>query len=162
MVFGLVLLRILWGLVGTKHARFNDFIFSSSKVVQHVKDIGSGSPRHYFGHNPAGGYMVILLLSTLLLVTFSGLKTYGIEGHGPFAVNTDTSVRSFAKAEMGTVEDSEEGEKEGESFWEGIHEAASNFMLVLIALHILGVVMSSRLHKENLFKAMITGRKNIK
>jgi len=160
MVIGLVHFRILWGIVGTKHARFNDFIYRQSKVIQYLKDLARGTPRHYVGHNPAGGYMVILLLATLLLVTFSGLKTYGIEGNGPLAVNTEISVISSTKAAAEDVE-SDGASREGESFWEDIHKASSNFMLALIALHILGIVIASRLHKENLIKAMITGKKKV-
>jgi cytochrome b len=162
IVVGLVLFRIIWGIVGTKHARFNDFIYRPSKVIQYLKDLASGTPRHYVGHNPAGGYMVILLLATLLLVTFSGLKTYGIEGHGPLAINTEISVISSTKVATEDVDsEGDVASKEGESFWEEIHELSSNFMLALIALHILGIVVSSRLHKENLIKAMITGKKNV-
>lgn len=160
-VVGLVLFRILWGFVGSKHARFKDFIFEPSKVVQYVKSLASGLPQRYIGHNPAGGYMVMLLLVTLLVVTFSGLKAYGTEGDGPLAVNANTSVISSAKAEMEVAEDSELRGKEGDEFWEEIHEVSANFMLLLIALHILGIVISSRLHKENLVKAMITGEKNM-
>lgn len=108
--------------------------------------------------------MVVLLLVTLLVVTFSGLKAYGIEGHGPLAANTAISVISSAKAEVedeGVNETGKMDGKEGEAFWEEIHEASSNVMLVLIAIHILGVVISSRLHKENLVKAMITGNKSV-
>jgi|GEM_PF-2840823 len=102
--------------------------------------------------------MVILLLATLLLVTFSGLKTYGIDGHGPLAVNAEISVIPSTKAATEDA-DSDGASKEGDSFWEEIHEVSSNFMLALIALHILGIAISSRLHKENLIKAMITGKK---
>jgi len=76
-VIGLVLFLILWGFVATEHARFNDFIFGPSKVIKYLKSIASNTPRRYVGHNPAGGYMVVLLLVTLIIVTFIGLKVYG-------------------------------------------------------------------------------------
>jgi cytochrome b len=99
------------------------------------------------------------------VVTFTALKVYGSEGHSLFAANNEISVLSTAKAEEGeTGESNETGEtggKEGEKYWEEVHEAASYFMLCLIALHILGIVISSRKHKENLVKAMITGEKDI-
>jgi cytochrome b len=164
-VIGLVLFRILWGFVGTEHARFNDFIFGPSKVITYLKNMASSSPQHYIGHNPAGGYMVVLLLVTLLIVTFTGLKVYGTEGHGPLATNNVVSVLSTAKAdEKESGESNEAGEivgKAGEKYWEEVHEVASYFMLALIALHILGVIISSKVHKENLVKAMITGKKNV-
>ena len=162
-VLGLVLFRILWGFIGTDHARFKDFVFGPGKVIQYLKSLASGSPERYVGHNPAGGYMVLLMLATLLVVTFTGLKVYGVEGHGPLAVNAEISVISSAQAEEEAGEENEAGEmgeSEDEEFWEEIHEAASYFMLGLIVLHILSVVVSSRLHKENLVKAMITGEKD--
>lgn len=162
-VIGLVLFRILWGFVGTEHARFKDFVFGPAKVVQYLKSLASGSPQRYVGHNPAGGYMVVLLLVTLLVVTITGLKAYGTEGHGPLAANAEISVISTARADEDEREENEAGRMDGnedEEYWEEVHEAASYFMLGLIVLHILGVVVSSRLHKENLVKAMITGEKN--
>jgi cytochrome b len=63
-------------------------------------------------------------------------------------------------------DDKEEGNprqksnKADEEFWEEIHEASTNVMLLLIGLHLTGVILSSRLHKENLVKAMITGKKD--
>jgi cytochrome b len=164
-VIGLVLFRILWGFIGTEHARFKDFIFGPSKVIQYFKSLVSNTPRRYVGHNPAGGYMVLALLATLLVVTFTGLKVYGSEGHGLFAANNEISVLSTAKAEEEETGESNEaggtGGKESEKYWEEVHEASSYFMLGLIGLHILGVVISSRKHKENLVKAMITGEKNL-
>jgi cytochrome b len=163
-VVGLVLFRILWGFIGTEHARFKDFIYGPSKVVPYVKSLVRGSPQRYVGHNPAGGYMVVLLLATLLVVTFSGIKVYGTEGHGPLTASAEILVVSTASAEVeddGINESGETGGKEGEKYWEEVHEASSYFMLGLIALHILGVVISSRKHKENLVKAMITGEKDI-
>ncbi|MDO8369660.1 MAG: cytochrome b/b6 domain-containing protein [Candidatus Nitrotoga sp.] len=163
VVIGLVTFRILWGFIGPEHARFKDFVFGPDKVIQYLKSLASGSPQRYVGHNPAGGYMVVLMLATLLIVTFTGLKAYAAEGHGPLAANVEISIISFAKAEEGDRKGNgavERGKNKGDEYWEEIHEAASNFMLGLIVLHILGVVIYSRLHKENLVKAMITGDKN--
>jgi cytochrome b len=100
----------------------------------------------------------------LLVVTLSGLKVYAIEeGQGPFAHSPSLSPIATAQAEEEEEEEDEGDESKDEAeeeFWEEIHEASSNFMLVLIALHILGVVVSGYLHKEKLIKAMITGKKN--
>ncbi len=159
-VIGLVLFRILWGFVGSEHAKFKDFVFGPVKVMNYLKGLISGNPERHIGHNPAGGYMVVLMLATLLVVTFTGLKVYAAEGHGPLAANVQVIPSAYAENEA-DEENEADGMKENseEEFWEEIHEAASYFMLVLIALHIAGVVVSSRLHKENLVKAMITGDK---
>jgi len=158
-VIGLVLFRILLGFIGSDHARFRDFVFGPGKLVDYLKSLVSGNSKRYIGHNPAGGYMVVAMLITLLVVCVTGLKVYAAEGHGPLAVNAETSLIASARAEEGS-EVGEKSENNAEEFWEEIHEAASYFMLVLIALHIIGVVVSGRLHKENLVKAMITGSKD--
>lgn len=165
-VIGLVLFRIVWGFVGSEHARFKDFVFGPGKIIGYLKSLKGGAPQRHLGHNPAGGIMVVAMLATLLVVTFTGLKAYGVEGHGPLAANADYSLISSARADEDEGEGEEAGEmtgrgvREEDEFWEEIHEAASYFMLGLIALHILGVVVSSRLHKENLVRAMITGEKD--
>ena len=56
-------------------------------------------------------------------------------------------------------ENEHDEDEEAEEFWEEIHEASSNFMLILIFLHITGVIVSGRLHDEHLVKAMLTGKK---
>ncbi|MEQ1620714.1 MAG: cytochrome b/b6 domain-containing protein [Methylococcales bacterium] len=171
-VLGLIVFRVIWGFVGSKHARFSDFLSSPSAVVGYFKNLRSDNPTHYLGHNPAGGWMVIALLVTLFAVTLSGLKLYAIEeGKGPLAMESmQLSPISAALAEdddddddkkenKSEKENEKEAEAEGEDFWEEIHEASTNIMLALIALHILGVIISSILHKEKLVKAMITGKK---
>ena len=155
IVLGLITFRILWGFIGSKYARFSDFIYSPKTVFQYIKELAAKNPKHYLGHNPAGGWMVILLLISLFLVTISGLKVYAIEeGKGPLADSSDISIISKVYANG-----HEEEEDEKEEFWEEIHEITTNITLVLIALHILGVIVASKLHKENLIKAMITGKK---
>jgi cytochrome b len=87
---------------------------------------------------------------------------YAAEGHGPLAANTEISVISFARANHNDNNEHKSGNKiknKKEEFWEEIHETTANFMLGLIALHILGVITHGKVHKENLVKAMITGEK---
>jgi cytochrome b len=81
---------------------------------------------HYTGHNPAGGWAIVLLLTLALLAGASGWLTYQ--------------------------------EVTGE--WMGeVHEAITAGMLTLVLVHVAGVVVSSKLHGENLARAMITGFK---
>jgi len=69
----LIGMRVLWGLLGPRHARFSDFLHSSRQTLDYLNDLRSGSPQHYLGHNPAGGWMVIMLLSSLLATAASGM-----------------------------------------------------------------------------------------
>ena len=71
-IAGLVVLRLIWGVIGTRHARFKDFVYSPSTVIAYVKDILNFRPRRYLGHNPAGGAMVLALMLALLGVVGTG------------------------------------------------------------------------------------------
>lgn len=68
---GLVAFRLMWGILGTRYARFASFPLSPRAVVAYLKSLLTLSPRHYFGHNPAGSWAVIgmLLLITLTAAT---------------------------------------------------------------------------------------------
>ncbi len=159
VVFALIGFRILWGLVGTRFARFSNFIYSPGSVVKYIKNSVVGRPKHYLGHNPAGGAMVITLLLNLVVVTYSGLKVYAIEeGAGPLA-QQDIEVSFIKSAYAG---ENKHKEHEEEEFWEEIHEGFANFVLFLVILHIAGVFIVGRLHNENLVKGMITGNKKVK
>ncbi len=167
-ILALIVSRLIWGFIGSKYALFTNFIKKTSVVIDYVKTIKSNltehKPRqkikHYIGHNPAGGYMIVALLLMLFVVSYSGLKVYGLEGGGPLASNVTISLISTANADDDEHEEHESGENEAaEEFWEEIHELSANLTILLILLHVLGVIVSSRLHGENLAKAMVTGRK---
>ncbi len=68
----LLAIRIVWGLVGTRHARFTSFIYSPRTILAFLKDSVSMKARRYVGHNPAGGAMVLLLIAMI-----SGIVTTG-------------------------------------------------------------------------------------
>ena len=173
-LLGLITFRVLWGVIGTRHARFRDFVYSPGVVFKYIKGLSSNTRTHYVGHNPAGGWMIIALLVSLFVVSISGLKLYAVEkGRGPLAdSNTNLSIinKAYADRNNNEEDDDDEYESDGneqnnekheqeEEFWEEIHEVSTNITLLLIFLHIAGVLVSSKLHNENLMKAMITGKK---
>ena len=167
VVLGLIAFRVLWGLVGTRYARFSNFVYSPGIVIQYLKDLVAKKPKHYIGHNPAGGAMVIVMILSLFVVSVSGLKVYAIEeGLGPLAGGLPAlTVITPAYADNDDHEKNGNGhseDEEAEEFWEEIHEVSSNFMLLLIILHITGVIVSGRLHDEHLVKAMLNGKKTSK
>ena len=141
-VSGLILLRIVWGIIGTRHARFSDFIYSKETIKQFIKDTLSFKARRYIGHNPAGGAMILLMIISLLITTFTGIAVYGAEEQaGPMASLFSQSHGFWGKA------------------FEEIHEFFANFTLLLVCIHVAGVIIESMIHKENLVKSMITGMK---
>lgn len=170
-IVSLLFLRVVWGFVGSQHAKFSDFIYSPKTIVTYAISTLKGQPRRYLGHNPLGGIMVLALLLTLFTVTFSGMKLYAVEeGKGPLAQTISTSLvtQVYAdedEAEKDEIDEDEEDsseyerDEELEEFWEEVHEASVYFLIMLIVLHVAGVIFSSVLHKESLVKAMITGKK---
>lgn len=60
------LVRIVWGFVGTRYARFSDFVYHPSTVPGYAKEMLIAKPKHYPGHNPLGGMMILALLVSLL------------------------------------------------------------------------------------------------
>lgn len=168
--------RILWGFVGGKYARFSNFIYSPTKIIGYLKNLIARKPQHYIGHNPAGGAMVIALLVSLVGTTLTGMKLYAVEENkGPFAITAQqtqlqpVSLITEAKAEDDDNEDEYSKilnknhtiDKQAEEFWEELHELFANLTLLLVALHICGVIVSSCIDKEKLVKAMITGKKDV-
>ena len=75
-VVGLIAFRLLWGLVGTRYARFSSFAFGPAKVMAYARSLLSGAPQHYVGHNPAGSWVIYGLLVLGLLAGASGYATY--------------------------------------------------------------------------------------
>lgn len=140
LVGALLVLRVIWGFVGTRHARFRDFVHGPGTVTAYLKEaLRFRAPRH-LGHNPAGGAMVIALLISLAVTVLSGLALYGATDFaGPLA----GMFRGDLAADV----------------LEELHESGANFTLFLVVLHLAGVLLSSLEHGENLVRAMITGRK---
>ena len=144
LILGLLLFRIVWGLAGSRHARFSDFVTSPRVAWRYLQDTLKRKAKRYLGHNPAGGAMIVLMLASLLLATITGLGLYAIEDQaGPLA------------GWLGHL-----GESWEEPF-EEVHEFFANFSLLLVLIHIGGVIVESLLHRENLIRSMFTGRKRL-
>lgn len=128
VVLGLIAFRFLWGFIGTRHARFANFVSGPGAVGRYLRSLRSPRPERHLGHNPAGALMVVALLAVLALVAGSGAL-----------LNTDALW--------------------GSEWLEETHEIAANSLFILVPLHVLGAVVSSIIHRENLVRAMVTGRK---
>jgi cytochrome b len=142
LALGLVLVRIAWGFIGTRHARFSDFVCKPRRVIGYIRDAVRLRAARYLGHNPAGGAMVLVLLALVASTGISGLALYGAqELSGPLA-----ALMSGLPPAVGHR-------------LEELHEVLANLTLALIVLHVAGVLFSSLAHHENLALAMLTGRK---
>lgn len=78
-ILALIGLRLVWGLLGTRYARFSDFLYRPARVLDYLRSLRAGRPEHFVGHNPAGGWMVVALLLGLLATGVSGLMLDGSE-----------------------------------------------------------------------------------
>ncbi len=167
-VGGLIVLRILWGFIGPQHARFSDFAFGPFASLRYLGDLVRGRSRRYVGHSPAGAAMVFALLVMLVLLVGSGLQLYAVEDHaGPLAGLTTSAPGATMSAPVVGGDDDEAVAEPGEAgtaggaveWWEEAHEVLANLVLALVILHIVGVVLASFVHHENLARAMVTGSK---
>lgn len=123
---GLVVFRFVWGVVGTRYARFSSFIPSPRAIMPYVSGVLSGRPQHFIGHNPLGALAIVAMLLLTIGIVLSGIVL-----------------------DRGISED----------LFEELHEGLANAMLAVVAIHLVGVVLSGVLHRENLVKAMLTGKK---
>lgn len=167
IIIGLIFIRLIWGFIGPKYARFTDFVRGPGAVMKYLKSLVSGRHKRYLGHNPAGGAMIIALLASILFVSYSGLKLYAAEeGKGVFA----TGSISLVSSAYASNDHSYDGWKkhdlllakkrhDQEEFWEEIHEFFVGFTLFLIFVHLAGVAVTCVIDKENLVLSMITGEK---
>ncbi len=73
IIAGLVGFRLIWGFIGSKHARFTDFVYNPLSVFTYLKDTVYHKAKRYIGHNPLGGAMIIALLLSLVTITASGI-----------------------------------------------------------------------------------------
>lgn len=137
-----LIFRIIWGFAGSRHALFHDFLRPWAVVRDYTKKLACLKPPYFTGHNPLGGWMVILLLLMLAAIVATGL--FGGEADEP-EVGPLAHMVAPALAEV-LVE---------------VHEVLFNVLLVLVAIHIAGVFADMVLVRENLIAAMITGYKRV-
>ena len=161
-----VLWRVLWGFVGPAHARFVNFVRGPRAALGYLVGLARGNSARYIGHNPAGGAMVLLLLGSLAVTTGTGLALYAVEeAAGPLAgvlgstANAESDEDEDEQDERHAARDTEAGDEGSGEWLEEVHELFANLSLFLVLLHIAGVVTSSIVHRENLPRAMVTGRK---
>jgi cytochrome b len=155
----IVVLRVVWGFVGPRSARFSDFVRSPIEVVRYLRNLllGARAAGRYLGHSPAGGAMVVALLVFLAATVATGMVAYGEQGRGPLA---SIGAASAAPADRGGSEPgASRADKRAERTVGEVHGLLATITLVLVVAHILGVVVASLRHRENLVLAMITGKK---
>ncbi len=129
----LVTTRIVWGFVGSRHARFTDFLRGPGAIVAYLRGQAATTP----GHNPVGGWSVVALLVVLLLQAVSGLfNSDDVLYNGPLYYAASTEFRDT----MGVV-----------------HELAFDALVALLVLHLLAIAFYQWRKHVPLILAMVRG-----
>ena len=131
--------RIVWGFVGTRHARFGDFVRGPAAILAYLRAKPGDPARHTAGHNPLGALMILALLAMLLTQATLGL----------FA--NDEALE--AGPLYGYVSD------ELSDRLTGLHERLFDVLVIAIAVHVAAALFYLWARRENLIMPMITGRK---
>ncbi|MDH5752079.1 MAG: cytochrome b/b6 domain-containing protein [Deltaproteobacteria bacterium] len=136
----LVVTRLMWGFFGPPQARFSSFLKSPRVVLDYLRDMAQHKAPRTLGHNPAAGWVMTAMLGLVILITVSGLPALAGQEHqmGPLVGRI-----GFRLAKM----------------FEEVHEVLSGFLAVLVAMHLVGIVVHGVLHRENIVRSMINGRK---
>ncbi len=135
-ILGLIAFRVVWGFAGSQHARFKSFLPTPASILAYLKGNWRG-----IGHNPLGALSVVAMLTMIGLQVATGLLA-----------NDDIAF----KAPLFSLVD-----KETSDSITGAHTTLVNALIALIALHLGAILFHAMVKKDNLVKAMITGRKEI-
>ena len=138
-LLALVLFRIVWGFVGSDSARFVRFLASPSAAIRHLAHLFRREPDLQIGHNPAGGWMVVLLLGLLLAETLTGIvNNNDVADVGPLSFAVPVFVLNAITDLHGLL-------------WDALVGAA--------ALHVTVIAIYAIAKGQNLLRPMLTGRK---
>ena len=140
-ILTLVAFRLIWGFVGGEYARYVSFLTGPIRAMKFAKGLLGKTHEQVIGHNPVGGWMVVVLL--LLLATQAMLGLFSndeIATTGPLAryVSDETSITLM-----------------------GRHRTIGNILLALVGIHIAAVLFHVLVKKEGLIRAMFSGRKHL-
>jgi cytochrome b len=132
----LVMFRIIWGFVGSWHARFLNFVPSPKRLIAYLRGQTDGG----LGHNPLGAFSVLALLLTVLIQALTGLfADDDIFFQGPLAKYASNSTVAFLTS---------------------VHHFNQYIIFALVGLHLLAIFYYLLFKKDNLIQPMITGDKN--
>lgn len=135
----LVIFRILWGFVGSKHSKFIEFIPTPKKLINYISAVKQGNSPYMPGHNPLGSLMVIMMIVLVSLQSISGLfMSDDVFSSGPYHGVLDSDVENIMKF---------------------IHHNFFDYLLIAIGFHILAIAFYWKVKKQNLVVPMITGEK---
>lgn len=137
ILLGLIVFRLIWGFVGGSTARFGSFVRSPGAVLAYLRS-KSDAPKAA-GHNPVGGYSVVLMLLLLLVQTGTGL----------FAVDVD----GIESGQLSFLVSFDQGRTASD-----IHHLSFTLLQIVAGVHILAVLFYLFVRKRNLIHPMFSGQ----
>ena len=140
-ILTLILFRFTWGFIGSRYARFSSFLFSIKEITSYAKSIKSRNTiKHYLGHNPIGSLSALAMMLVILLQASTGLFNSDDYYFGPLSGLVDKKLGAWLSS---------------------IHSLNFDLLTLLIASHLIAILYYKFHKKENLSKAMITGKKTV-
>jgi len=141
-LLALVVFRLIWGLVGSETARFARFLAAPSAAARHLARFFHREPDVQIGHNPAGGWMVVVLLALLLGETLSGIVVYNdvSAATGPLSEVMPESV---------------------ENLMTNLHALLWQALIAAVLLHVAAIATYGVAKGHRLTQAMFSGRKQL-
>jgi len=139
LALGLAVFRIVWGFAGSRYSRFSEFVRGWSEVRSFLAKVIRREPVRHIGHNPAVAWVILLMLAVTVVLTVTGIITYGgVEGRGIWAAYFTFEAAAYARP---------------------VHLYLAYFAVVLIVVHICAALFHDFALKENIIASMITGTK---
>jgi cytochrome b len=137
----LIIFRVCWGFFGSQSSRFTHFVRGPAAVVRYVRSQFSTNPQVSIGHNPLGGWSVIVLIISVLVQAVSGLfASDGVDTDGPLSDKVSSSTVKILTR---------------------VHVWNENILLILIALHVVAIALYFVLRRDDLLTPMISGKKSV-
>jgi cytochrome b len=134
----LVVFRVLWGLIGSHTSRFASFVRGPGAVLHYARETAAGRHVHVVGHNPVGGWSVLLMLLSILVQSISGLfSSDDLTEAGPLVDRVSEATVAWMTR---------------------VHHLNRWLLVLLIVLHVGAVLLHWMIRRDNLVAAMIHGR----
>lgn len=140
-ILALILFRIVWGFVGGRASRFASFVTGPGEVIGYLRTLFSRETAHHAGHNPLGGWSVVLMILSLGTQATTGLfASDDIATEGPLAARASSSTVALLTR---------------------IHHINEKVLIVLVGLHVAAILFYAIHKRHNLVRAMVTGHQHL-
>jgi cytochrome b len=140
-ILALVAFRIVWGFVGGRESRFATFLKGPGAVLRYARTLADRAAPRHAGHNPLGGWSVVLMIASLATQAGTGLfASDDIFVEGPLAAKVSGATVALATR---------------------IHNWNQWVLIVLVSLHVAAIAFYAQFKRENLVRPMLTGRKTL-